>query len=162
MMKSPSRNLIKELFAACKNGDEDLAMEIRAALKGRFRISDDQIHARFFRQLRDSKIKPVSKSFDSVDLKRVESLSYLLDGWIPECDVSLLYAEKSTGKTTLALAMCLALAKAEPFLDRTNPPDPVRSMFIATDSGLTPLKNAIWQLEWILMIRFLPLCIKIK
>ena len=81
-------------------------MEIRAVLKGRFRISDDQINSRLFRQLRDSKIKPVSKSFDSVDLKRVESVSDLLDGWIPASDVSLLYAEKSTGKTTFALAMC--------------------------------------------------------
>ena len=46
-------------------------MEIRAVLKGRFRISDDQINSRLFRQLRDSKIKTVSKTFDSVDLKRV-------------------------------------------------------------------------------------------
>ena len=73
-------------------------------------------------------------------------MSYLLDGWIPASDVSLLYAEKGTGKTTLAVAMCLALAKAEPFLDRTSRPDAARSMFIATDSGLMPLNNAMDQL----------------
>ena len=66
-----------------------------------------------------------------------------MDGWLPRSDVSLLYGAYASGKTTLALAMALAFAKGEPFLDRSTPGEKLKSLFIATDSGVVLLKEAL-------------------
>ena len=78
-----------------------------------------------------------------MDLSKVETLTYLKDGWLPRSDVGLIYGPYGTGKTTLALGLSLALAKGEPFLDRSTPGEKLKSLFIATDSGVTPLKKAL-------------------
>lgn len=137
---------INELIKAFKAGDEDRVMEVKASIKTRFRLSDDQINQKAFRCFARSKLKPVAKKHDSVDMELVTGLSYALDGWIIANDITLIYAEKSTGKTSLALAMAIALAKGESFLDRSTPALAGKSMFIATDSGVGPLKTAISQL----------------
>ena len=135
--------LIRELLSSYQIGDDDFVMELRASMKGRFRLSDDQINHHLFKALAASKLKPVRRLHDSVDLTKVEELSYLLDGWLPKGDVSLVYAEKGTGKTCLAMALSMALVKGESFLDRSKRVEPAKSMFIATDSGLGPLKKAM-------------------
>ena len=96
-----------------------------------------------FSTLAASKLKPIRRRHDSVDLTKVVELSYLVDGWLPKGDVSLVYAEKGTGKTCLALALSMALAKGESFLDRSQCVEPAKSMFIATDSGLGSLVKAM-------------------
>lgn len=135
--------LIRDLLSSYQIDDDDSVMELRASMKGRFRLSDDQINHHLFKELAASKLKPVRRLHDSVDLTKVEELSYLLDGWLPKGDVSLVYAEKGTGKTCLALALSMALAKGESLLDRSKCVEPAKSMFIATDSGLGPLKKAM-------------------
>ena len=135
--------LIRELLSSYQIDDDDSVMELRASIKGRFRLSDDQINHHLFKTLASSKLKPVRRRHDSVDLTKVTELSYLLDGWLPKGDVSLVYAEKGTGKTCLALALSMALAKGESFLDRSKCVEPAKSMFIATDSGLGPLVTAM-------------------
>ena len=137
---------INELIKAYKACDEDRIMEVKASIKSRFRLSDDQINQKAFRCFARSKLKPVVKKHDSVDMELVTGLSYALDGWIIANDIALIYAEKSTGKTSLALAMAIALARGESFLDRSTPAVAGKSMFIATDSGVGPLKAAMSQL----------------
>ena len=138
--------LICDLLSSYRNQDEDSVMDLRASLKGRFRLSDDQINHHLFKALASSKLKPVRRRHDSVDLTKVVELSYLLDGWLPKGDVSLVYAEKGTGKTCLGLALCMALAQGESFLDRSKHVEPAKSIFIATDSGIGPLKRAMHHL----------------
>ena len=97
--------LIRELLSSYQIDDDDSVMELRASIKGRFRLSDDQINHYLFKTLAASKLKPIRRRHDSVDLTKVVELSYLVDGWLPKGDVSLVYVEKGTGKTCLALAL---------------------------------------------------------
>ena len=82
--------LIRELLRSYQIDDDDSVMELRASLKGRFHLSDDQINHHLFKTLAASKLKPIRRRHDSVDLTKVVELSYLVDGWLPKGDVSLL------------------------------------------------------------------------
>ena len=50
---------------------------------------------------------------------------------------------RACGKTSLLLALAIAAAKGEPFLDRTTPGERLRTLVIATDSGVGPLKKSL-------------------
>ena len=54
----------------------------------------------------------------------------------------LKYAPYGSGKTTTALAVALSVALGKQFLDRSEAGEPGKVLFIATDSGLGPLKKA--------------------
>ena len=55
----------------------------------------------------------------------------------------MVYGPFGTGKTSLTLALAIAAAKGEPFLDRTTPGERLKTLVIATDSGIGPLKKAL-------------------
>jgi hypothetical protein len=65
-----------------------------------------------------------------------------MDGWIPEGDLCLTYGAFGTGKTTLAVWKAYCYAQGLNVLDRSTPCTPGKSLFIATDSGASPLKKA--------------------
>ena len=136
-------DMVRATLHAILSGDKDGEMQHRSALKSEYRVSDSQITRELFKTFTATEVAVARKSSDSVDLSKVETLTYLKDGWLPRGDVSLLYGAYATGKTTLALAMALALAKGEPFLDRSTPGEKLKSLFIATDSGVAPLKKAL-------------------
>lgn len=131
------------ILQAIRDKDIDLEMKSRAELKTRFRISDDQIQTELFKRHSVGKVRSVKQSCESVDLARIETLSYAMDGWIPRGDVALTYGPFGTGKTTLVLAKGYAYAKGENILDRDTPCQPGKVLFIATDSGLGPLKKSM-------------------
>ena len=54
----------------------------------------------------------------------------------------LKYAPYGSGKTTTALALAWSVALGKSFLDRSDAGEPGKVLFIATDSGLGPLKKA--------------------
>jgi len=67
--------LIRELLSSYQIDDDDSVMELRASMKGRFRLSDDQINHHLFKALAALKLKPVRRRHDSVDLTKVMELS---------------------------------------------------------------------------------------
>lgn len=131
---------------AIRARDDNREMVLRAELKNRFRISDEQIASALFNRYSQSKVKPVTASHDSVDMGGVESLDYLMDGWIPRGDLCLTYGPYGSGKTTLALYKAYSYAKGKNILDRSAPCDPGKVLIIATDSGAAALKKTFQDL----------------
>ena len=120
----------------------DYEMLVRSELKTRFRVSDDRINTDLFKRLGESKVAKVRPTHDSIDMSRVEQLKYRSDGWIQQGDVGLLYGPYGSGKTTLGLWKAYNAAKGQNILDRSHPCKPVKTLIIATDSGLSPLYKA--------------------
>lgn len=136
------QSLLDGVLEAIKRQDQDQEMLLRADLKNTFRVSDEQIGAALLRRHSQAKVQRVEASHDSVSLADVEALRYLMDGWIPEGDLCLTYGPYGTGKTTLALWKAHCYAKGINVLDRSTPCTPGKTLFIATDSGASPLKKA--------------------
>ena len=136
-------DMVRATLNAILNQDRDVEMQCRSALKADYKISDGQITRELFKAFTATEVAVARKTSDSVDLSKVEQLGYLKDGWIPSRDVSLVYGPFGTGKTSLLLALAIAAAKGEPFLDRTTPGERLRTLVIATDSGVGPLKKSL-------------------
>ena len=73
--------LIDDLLAAIKQEDEDAEMNIYRELKFRFKLSDDQIYRKVMKYFYDMKSDFRPSLRDSVDLSKVEPLTYLMDGY---------------------------------------------------------------------------------
>ena len=136
-------DMVRATLNAILNQDRDVEMQCCSALKADYKISDGQITRELFNMFTATEVAVARKTSDSVDLSKVEQLGYLKDGWIPSRDVSLVYGPFGTGKTSLLLALAIAAAKGEPFLDRTTPGERLRTLVIATDSGVGPLKKSL-------------------
>ena len=140
-------DLLEATLAAIQKGDTDEEMNCRRDLKTIWRLSDDKITSDLFKAFTKSKVKKTQQKHDSVDLRKVKALTYLKDGWLPKGDVALWYSPFGVGKTTTALAIMWAIVTATPFLDRDDRGKPGRVLFIATDSGIGPLKKSLDDLQ---------------
>ena len=142
----PYSQLLDYTLLTIRQQLEDKEMLAKAELKHRFRVSDEQINAALFKRFGKGKVQKVAKRHGSISLAEIEQLDYLQDGWITKGDVTLLYGEYGTGKTTLALWKAYNLAKGTNILDRDTPCTPSRSLIIATDSGPESLKKSFHDL----------------
>ena len=146
------RDLLGTILAAIREQDDDTEMEARAETMARFRRTDGQINAALFRLLTEQEQRragttPAERpTYRSIDLSRVVSLDWLIEGFIPANDQALLYAPAGAGKTTAALAMAFAVIEGTGFLDRESPPQPGSVLMIATDSGPAPLIRTLQDL----------------
>ena len=138
----PYTDVLDGILSAIKRGSTDSEMMGRAELKNRFRVSDDRINTDLFKRYGEAKVEKVTKAFDSVSLTEIEELDYLVDGWMVQGDVSLLYGPYGTGKTTLAVWKAYCYAQGINILDRNQPCSPGKSLIIATDSGAAALKKS--------------------
>ena len=138
--------LINDLLAAIKQEDEDEEMNIYRELKFRFKLSDDQIHRKVMKYFYDMKSDFRPSLRDSVDLSKVEPLTYLMDGWLLKGDVCLTYGSYFSGKTTHCLYKAYKFAKGESILDRNAPCKKGKSLFICTDGGVSTFKKAMYDL----------------
>ena len=139
--ESTFTGLIQELLGAIRSKDVDEEMTLRADLKSFFKLNDDKINSSIFKKLSEGKMKKNPIPQDSVDISKVNSSNYLMDGWLLEGDLSLLYAEAGTGKTTLALYIAYNFAKGLNILDRSKPCKAGNCLFIATDGGASTFKK---------------------
>jgi len=136
--------LISLALEAVKKGDVDTEMELRAEIAGRFRRNDSQVDAALFRLLTEQESGPRKKeSADSVDLRTVQGLDYLVDGYLPANGLTLSYGSKGVGKTTAAIGLSIAVIEGKGFLDHSKATKPGRVLFIASDSGAGPLKTIL-------------------
>ena len=146
------RELLAVALAAIRQQDDDTEMEARSEIMARFRRTDGQISAALFRllteqeQQRAGTAPQARPTYRSIDLSRVVSLDWLLEGFLPANDQALLYAPAGAGKTTAALAMAFAIIDQTGFLDRDSQPHSGSVLCIATDSGPAPLIRTLQDL----------------
>jgi hypothetical protein len=146
------RELLTMALAALREQDDDTEMEARAEIMVRFRRTDGQINAALFRLLTEQELMRLGNApkerptYRSIDLSKVISLDWLLEGFLPANDQALLYAPAGAGKTTAAVAMAFAIIEGTGFLDREAPPPAGSVLMIATDSGPAPLIRTLQDL----------------
>jgi hypothetical protein len=146
------RELLKVALGAIRGQDDDTEMEARAEIMARFRRTDGQINAALFRLLTEEEQRSAGTAprerptYRSIDLSKVVSLDWLLEGFLPANDQALLYAPAGAGKTTAALAMAFAIIDGTGFLDREAQPQAGSVLMIATDSGPAPLIRTLQDL----------------
>ena len=137
---------IDDLITAIRQEDEDEEMKIIKEIKFRFKLSDDQITRKVMKHFYHIKSDFRPALNPSVDLSTVEPLTYLMDGWLLQGDVSLTYGSYGSGKTTHALYKAYKFAKGENILDRSSPCKKGKSLFICTDGGVSTFKKAMYDL----------------
>lgn len=136
--------LISLTLEAIRSGDKDAEMELRAEISGRFRRNDSQVDAALFRLLTEQEAGPKKKaSTDSVDLRSVKGLDYLVEGFLPSNGLGLAYGSKGVGKTTGAVALSFSVVDGKGFLDHSKPARQGKVLFIASDSGAGPLRTVL-------------------
>lgn len=138
------RELMAQALDAVRRGDDDAEMTVRAEIMGRFKRTDAQITQALFKDLTKAEGGGITQAaYREVELDQLDPMEWLLEGFIPANDITLLYGEGGAGKTTATLAMAFALINGKGFLDRESPAPRSRVLFIASDSGGTPLKTAL-------------------
>ncbi len=144
------RELLELALQATRDGDEDLEMATRAGIMGRFRRTDGQITAALFCLLTAQELgmkqqrRPTCRS---IDLSVVEGLDWLVDGFIPKNDMAIVDAPMGGGKTLAALGMAFSVIDGSGFLDRSGASEQGKVLFIASDSGASPLRRALEDLD---------------
>jgi hypothetical protein len=139
--------LIGLTLEAVKAGDMDAEMELRAEIAGRFRRNDAQVDAALFRLLTEQEAGPKKAALaESVDLRTVQGLDYLVDGFLPANGLALSYGAKGAGKTTAAVALGFSVVDGRGFLDHSKPSTAGKVLFIASDSGAGPLRTVIQEM----------------
>lgn len=135
------RELLALALEAVRGDDDDAEMATRAEIMARFRRTDGQITAALFRLLADQMQDNHAErpTYRSIDLSRVVGIDWLLEGFIPANDQSLIYAPAGAGKTTAALAMAFAVTDGTGFLDHDTRATRGNALLIASDSGAGPL-----------------------
>ena len=141
--------LVGLTLEAIKAGDDDRAMEARAAAITRFRRSDSQIEAALFKlHTQQETGGNTSKAPESLDLSQITGMEWKIEGFVPANDQTLLWGGGGAGKTIAAVEMCGAVIDGRGFLDHTKPAMQGKVLFIASDSGPQPLLHAIQELGY--------------
>ena len=138
------KELLTAMLAAITANDDDTVMELRAEVIARFRRNDAQVEAALFklhmeRLTQSAACTPPA----SLDLSRISGMDWLIEGFVPDNDLTLLWGNAGAGKTTAALAAALAVIRGTGLLDHTQPSPRRNVLFIASDSGAPPLYAAM-------------------
>ena len=137
--------LIELILKAIHEDDLDTEMALKAELMNRFRVPVGQVEAELlFRQMKLETASNQPKATPkSLDLDRVEGMDFMVDGFIPANDQTLLFGKAGTGKTTAAVGVATSVLFGEGFLDHPHPAPIGKVLFIASDSGPGPLKAVL-------------------
>jgi hypothetical protein len=136
--------IIARMLEAIKEGDQDLEMELRATIMSAYRRSDQQVDAALFKQhTRNIAGHKRTGKRSGLDLSRITASDWLIPGFVIKNDLTLIYGNAGSGKTTVALGLADALLQGKGFLDHQISTIPGRVLFIASDSGAQPLLAAL-------------------
>jgi hypothetical protein len=138
------RDLLNAMLDALIKGDDDNLMEMRADAITRFRRTDTQVEAALFDLHRQRQLPgKISQQPDSLDLSRISGMDWLIEGFVPDNDMTLIWGDAGSGKTTAALGAASAVLLGTGLLDYSQPAPKRHVLFIASDSGAPPLYAAM-------------------
>ena len=138
--------LLTKLLSAIENEKHDEEMAFRSLIKSQFKLHDAKLEAKLFNALIKKSSSNKTTTSDCVDLSKVEPLTYLMDGWLLEGDISLSYGSYGSGKTTHALYKAINFARGLNILDRDTPCKKGKTLFIVTDGGVNTFKKSMYEL----------------
>ena len=135
------------MLLATINDDDDELMQMRAETISRFRRTDAQIEAALFKLHTQQQVqgKAVVQP-ESLDLSRISGMDWLIEGFVPDNDLTLIWGNAGGGKTTAALAAACSVLSGTGLLDHTQPAPQRNVLFIASDSGAQPLYAAMQEM----------------
>ena len=146
------KQLLASMLEAIKKEDLDKEMEIRSEIMTRFRRTDQQVDAELFKLHTRNIVGVKPKSQErGLDLSRIEAMEWRLDGFIIANDITLIYGSAGCGKTTAALALARSVLLGEGFLHHQSPCAKGNVLFIASDSGASPLVSTMQDMSMIIM-----------
>ena len=135
--------LVKKIILSIKTGIEDYEMQFRTELKNKYKLNDNQVNQKLLQHLVKEKTVKKENVGKSINLKEVEPLTYQMDGWLLEGDISLTYGSFGSGKTTHALYKAYKFAQGINILDRDAECKQGKTLFICTDGGVNTFKKAM-------------------
>lgn len=135
--------LVKKIILSIKTGVEDHEMQFRTELKSQYKLNDNQVGQKLLQHLVKEQTVLKSTVGKSINLKNVEPLTYQMDGWLLEGDISLTYGSFGSGKTTHALYKAYKFAQGINILDRDAECKQGKTLFICTDGGVNTFKKAM-------------------
>lgn len=142
--------VIGQMLQAIEDGDQDLEMELRATVMSTYRRSDQQVDAALFKlHTKNSTGHKKTGKRCSLDLSRIKAADWLIPGFVIRNDLTLIYGNAGSGKTTVALGLADALIQGVGFLDHDIKTIPGRVLFIASDSGAQPLVSTLQDMNMI-------------
>ena len=143
--KRTHSQLLEDIYQALVNKDQDSFRADLAEMDTRFKRKEKDIRTELLDILRKKKTNK-TYTVGAVDLDKVKSLEYLLEGFLVKGEIIHLFAPWGTGKTALALGMAKAGALGVPFLDQERERDPFKSLFIQVDAGASRFKETYFSL----------------
>ena len=141
--------LLDAMLQAVVTGDDDEFEERKAEAIGRFRKKGPEVEAALIdlhRKRETGNNQSARQVPASLDMSRISGMDYLIEGFVPDQDLTLIWGAAGSGKTTAALAMAQAVLNGSGFLDHTAPTRSGAVLFIASDSGAAPLQAAMQDL----------------
>jgi hypothetical protein len=134
------RELLDLMLEAVISGNDDDLMELRADAITRFRRTDAQVEAALFDLHRQRQISGgIQQQPEALDLSRISGMDWLIEGFVPDNDMTLIWGDAGSGKTTAALAAACSVLLGTGLLDHSQPAPKRSVLFIASDSGAPPL-----------------------
>ncbi len=137
--------LLKDIFKAAVNGDSNSYYEDYAEMYNRFRSQAKDINKDLLICLRDE-FNNQKFNVGEVDMNRVDSLDYLLEGYVIKGEVGILYGPFATGKTSLACGMVRSGYNKVGFLDQVRKRNNFESLVIMSDGGANRFKEVYEEL----------------
>lgn len=136
--------VLSRMLLAIESGDQDLEMELRSVIMSAYRRSDQQVDAALFKlHTRNVIGQKRTANRSGLDLSRIKASDWLIPGFVIKNDLTLIYGNAGSGKTTVALGLADALLQGKGFLDHQISTTPGKVLFIASDSGAQPLLAAL-------------------
>ena len=137
--------LRQELYNALTNQEENLYQNLLSELRREFYKSERDIAPQLLKLMRE-KYSNKKLKVGAIDINKIDTLDYCLEGFLPAGEVVHLFSPWGCGKTSLTLGMIRALAEGTGFLDQEKALQPCKSLFIQSDAGGSRFKASYLEL----------------